>query len=252
MVMDGDLPSFSPANSNAFSSTGVDQSSSSNARRPQNGTVCPPPGNEPSVGTYDVASNTLVNNSLTASGRSGNYTGSPTNVANVGTALGAGGMNTVQGLTALVSQITAAVSPANTYTTTGALANPGTVTNPVINVVTGDLSITNLTGAGILLVEGNASFSGRPNFNGIILVIGKGNVDMSGGGNGVIDGAMLVANLYDSTGHLLPSGPPGAPLINFSGGGNMTIQYDSCWVAAMNQSAPYKNPGRSRDGLLTG
>jgi Tfp pilus assembly protein PilX len=243
MVMDGDLPSFTPGTSNAFSATGVDQSSSSNTLRPQNGTVCPPPGNEPAVGTYDTASNTLVNNTLTASGRSSNYTGSPTNVANVGTALGAGGMNTVQGLTALVTQVAAAASPANTYTNTGALANPGTVNNPVINVVTGDLNVTNLTGAGILLVEGNASFSGRPNYNGIILIVGKGNLTMSGGGNGVVDGAMLVANLYDSSNQLITSGTPGAPLISFSGAGNMTVQYDSCWVAAMNQSSPYKSLG---------
>jgi hypothetical protein len=66
---------------------------------------------------------------------------------------------------------------------------------------------------------------------------------MSGGGNGVIDGAMLIANLYDSSGHLIPSGAPGAPILNFSGAGNMTIQYDSCWVAAMNQSSPYKSLG---------
>jgi len=243
MVMDGDLPSFTPGTSNAFSATGLDQSSSSNTLRPQNGTVCPPPGNEPAVGAYDTASNTLVNNTLTASGRSSNYTGSPTNVANVGTALGAGGMNTVQGLTALVTQVAAAASPANTYTTTGALANPGTVSNPVINVVTGDLNVTNLTGAGILLVEGNATFSGRPNYNGIILIIGKGNLTMSGGGNGVVDGAMLVANLYDSSNQLIASGAPGAPLISFSGAGNMTVQYDSCWVAAMNQSSPYKSLG---------
>src|SRR3954468_15927980 len=65
MVMDGDLPSFTPGTSNAFSATGLDQSSSSNTLRPQNGTVCPPPGNEPAVGTYDTASNTLVNNTLT-------------------------------------------------------------------------------------------------------------------------------------------------------------------------------------------
>ncbi|HEY4661302.1 MAG TPA: hypothetical protein VIG91_07350, partial [Terriglobales bacterium] len=70
-----------------------------------------------------------------------------------------------------------------------------------------------------------------------------GNVDMSGGGNGVIDGAMLVANLYNSSNQLLTSGTPGIPTINFSGGGNMTIQYDSCWVAAMNQSSPYKSLG---------
>jgi len=245
MVMDGDLPSFTPGTSNAFTSCGGDQVScnGSTTYPPQNGTICPPAGNEPAVGTYDTASNTLVTTTINSSGRSTNYTGSPASVANVGTALGAGGMNTVQGLTALVTQVAAAASPANTYTNTGVLANPGTVDQPVINVVTGDLNATNLTGAGILLVEGNASFSGRPNYDGIILIIGKGNLTMSGGGNGVIDGAMLVANLYDSSNQLITSGAPGAPLISFSGAGNMTVQYDSCWVAAMNQSSPYKSLG---------
>jgi hypothetical protein len=242
--MDGDLPSFSPATSNAFRSCGQDGVSCAGSATypPQNGTICPPPGDEPAVGGFDTASTSLITTAVNDN-HPGNYTGSPLNVANVGTALGAGGMNTVQGLTALVNQVAAAANPANTYTNTSTLANPGTVAAPVINVVTGDLNITNLTGAGILLVEGNVSFSGRPNYDGVILVIGKGQVDMSGGGNGVLDGAMLVANLYDSSNRLLTSGPPGAPNITFSGGGNMTIQYDSCWVAAMNQSAPYKSLG---------
>ncbi|PYV52000.1 MAG: hypothetical protein DMG92_02350, partial [Acidobacteria bacterium] len=68
-------------------------------------------------------------------------------------------------------------------------------------------------------------------------------VNWSGGGNGTIHGAMLVANLYDSSNQPIASGAPGAPSINFSGSGNMTIQYDSCWVAAMNQMAPYKSLG---------
>jgi hypothetical protein len=244
MVMDGDLPSFSPATSNAFRSCGQDGVSCAGSATypPQNGTICPPRGDEPAVGGFDTASTSLITTAVNDN-HPGNYTGSPLNVANVGTALGAGGMNTVQGLTALVNQVAAAANPANTYTNTSTLANPGTVAAPVINVVTGDLNITNLTGAGILLVEGNVSFSGRPNYDGVILVIGKGQVDMSGGGNGVLDGAMLVANLYDSSNRLLTSGPPGAPNITFSGGGNMTIQYDSCWVAAMNQSAPYKSLG---------
>jgi len=244
MVMDGDLPSFSPGSSNAFSATGLDKSSSTNSLRPQNGTVCPPPGNEPAVGGYDTTSMATITGSFAGPpDRSGNYTGSPANVANVGTALGAGGMNTVQGLDALVNEVTASALPANTYTNATALTNPGTTTNPVINVVTGDLSVSNLTGAGILLVEGNVTFTGNPNYNGVILVVGKGNITWSGGGNGVIDGAMLVANLYDSGGHLISSGSPGAPLISFSGGGSMTVQYDSCWVAAMNQSSPYKSLG---------
>jgi hypothetical protein len=245
MVMDGALASFVPGTSNAFQACGTDQIScdGSTTHPPQNGTICPPPGSEPAVGTFDNASAASVNAAINSVGRSGSYTGSPTSVANVGTALGAGGMNTVQGLTALVNEVAAAAPPANTYTNTTVIANPGTDSDPQINVVTGDLDITNLTGAGILLVEGNASFSGRPNFDGVILIIGKGNVSMSGGGNGVIDGAMLVANLYDSSGHLLTSGAPGVPVMDFSGNGNMTIQYDSCWVAAMNQSSPYKSLG---------
>ena len=245
MVMDGDLPSFSPGNSNAFSATGFDQSSSSNSLRPQNGTVCPPPGNEPAVGAYDTTSmNTITQSFGTGNNsRAGNYLGSPANVANVGTALNTGGMNTVQGLNQLVNVITASAIPANTYTNATALTNPGTPTAPVVNVVTGDLTVSNLTGSGILLVEGNVSFSGMPNYNGVILIIGKGSVSWSGGGNGTIDGAMLVANMYDSSNHLITSGAPGAPTISFSGGGNMTVQYDSCWVAAMNQMTPYKSLG---------
>jgi Tfp pilus assembly protein PilX len=246
MVMDGPASSanFGPGSSNAFSATGFDTSSSTNSLRPQNGTTCPPPGNEPAVGGYNAASATAITQSFNGGGpnRSGNYLGSPSNVSNVGTPLGAGGMNTVQGLNQLVNVITASALPANTYANTGALANPGTPANPVVNVVTGDFN-GSLTGSGILLVEGNLSFSGNPSYNGVILVIGKGNVSWSGGGNGTIDGAMLVANLYNSSNQLITSGTPGIPNISFSGGGNMTVQYDSCWVAAMNQMTPYRSLG---------
>ena len=244
VVMDGPSPVFGPGSSGAFSSTGFDTSSSTNSLRPQNGTTCPPPGNEPALGGYNAVSAANLTSSFTGPpDRSGNYLGSPANVANVSTQLGSGGMNTVQGLDQLVSTISASAIPANTYTTAAALTNPGTTTNPVINVVTGDLNISNLTGAGILLVEGNLSFSGMPNYDGVILAIGKGNVSFSGGGTGTIDGALLVANLYNSSNQLITSGAPGVPTVSYSGAGNLTVQYDSCWVAAMNQMAPYKSLG---------
>jgi hypothetical protein len=246
MVMDGPTSSanFGPGSSNAFLATGIDQSSSTNTLRPQNGTVCPPPGSEPAVGGYNAASAIAVTNSFTGGGpnRSGNYTGSPSNVADVSTQLGDGGMNTVQGLTQLVNTIAASALPANTYTNATALTNPGTTTNPVVNVVTGDYS-GSLSGSGILLVEGNLTFSGNPNYDGIILVIGRGNVSWSGGGTGTLDGAMLVANLYNSSNQLITSGAPGIPNISYSGGGTMNVNYDSCWVAAMNQMTPYKSLG---------
>lgn len=245
MVMDGPVAAanFGPGSSNAFSSTGTDQSSSTNTLRPQNGTVCPPPGSEPALGGYNGPSaGNLVNSFTGPPNRSGNYTGSPANVANVSTQLGDGGMNTVQGLNQLVNVITASALPANTYANATALTNPGTPAAPVVNVVTGDYN-GSLSGSGILLVEGNLTFGGNPNYDGIILVIGKGNVTWSGGGNGTIDGAMLVANLYNSSNQLITSGTPGIPNISYSGGGNMTVQYDSCWVAAMNQMTPYKSLG---------
>jgi hypothetical protein len=161
----------------------------------------------------------------------------------VNTSLTNGGLTTVQGLNALVNTVTSGALAANTYATATSLTNPGTPTNPVVNVVTGDATLSSFTGAGILLVEGNLSFSGKPTYDGLILVVGKGSLSFSGGGNGVIDGAVLVANMYDSLGNLITSGAPGEPNISFSGGGSMTVQYDSCWVAAMNQATPYKSLG---------
>lgn len=253
MVLDGDiLPAdWGPGNSNAFHACGTDQASchGSTPVPPTNGTTCPPAGSEPAIGAYDAGSLGSIQTAFQGPpDRSGNYTGSPGGSANVSTSLTNGGLTTVQGLQALVNTVTSGALAANIYNNAGgsaitSLTNTGSTGAPVTNVVTGDASLSSFSGAGILLVEGNLSFSGKPNFDGLILVIGKGSLSFSGGGNGVIDGAVLVANLYDSGGHLITSGAPGEPNIGFSGGGSMTVQYDSCWVAAMNQSSPYKSLG---------
>jgi hypothetical protein len=155
----------------------------------------------------------------------------------------------VDGLTNLVNSVTTTAG-ANLY---GAnpLPNPsalnlGTNAAPVINVVQGDYSFGG-SGAGILLVTGTLTMSGTPNFNGIILVIGKGNVVKNGGGNGTLNGSLFVANLYSNTPptytNLIALGsskPPGIPTIAWNGGGNATIQYDSCWISGVTQSFPYK------------
>jgi hypothetical protein len=85
--------------------------------------------------------------------------------------------------------------------------------------------------------------SGKPSYDGVILVVGKGVLNKNGGGNGTMNGSILVANLYNSSNNLIPLGannPPGPPTINWNGGGNATIQYDSCWVSAVTQNFPYK------------
>lgn len=83
--------------------------------------------------------------------------------------------------------------------------------------------------------------NGNPNFDGLILVVGQGAVVKSGGGNGTVDGAMLVANLYDSSGNLLPSSSaPGSPTVTWNGGGNVQWNYDSCWSSAMSQMLAWR------------
>jgi hypothetical protein len=205
--------------------------------------TCPTPQDQAALGGYNAASATAL--ATDASGRPSSYTGatgtgSPS-VANENTALGP--LATVGGLEALVAQVTSLASPANTYNgNTSSITNPGTDAAPVINVITGDATISGgFTGAGILLVEGNLTISGTPAYSGLILVIGKGSVTKNGGGNGTLDGSLLVANLYNSSGQLLAStGPPGIPTINWNGGGNATIQYDSCWSTAMSSSLAYR------------
>lgn len=237
MVLDGPTPTFGAPNSAAFTVTGNDQSSSSNPDRPQNGVACPAAVNQPALGGFDSSSVSTLTTDI--SGRSTSYTGSPSSVANVNSSLGT--LATVSGLEQLVSNITAAAS--NVYNgNVTSLPNPGTNASPVVNVVTGDLTMSGgLSGAGILLVEGTLTLSGNPSYNGLVLVIGKGVVTKNGGGNGTFDGAMLVANLYDSSGQMITSGSPGTPTINWNGGGNATVQYDSCWANSMNLTMPYKS-----------
>jgi Tfp pilus assembly protein PilX len=243
MIFDGPTPVYGAPNSNAFGVTGIDQ-----AQGPNAGAGCPAGVNEPALGGYDAASVAALTADVP---RPAKYTGavgtgSPS-VSNVSAALGP--LATVAGLDALVSQVTMIASPANIVNGNAAgIANPGTNAVPVINVVTGDLTLGGgFSGSGILLVEGNLTMSGNPGYNGLILVIGKGTVTKNGGGNGTLDGSLLVANLYDNsspTPHLLPlAGPPGIPTMNWNGGGNASINYDSCWSSALSLSLPYKIVG---------
>lgn len=71
--------------------------------------------------------------------RPGSYTGSPTSVADVSSALGH--LATVAGLNQLVNTITGAAN--NVYNgNVGTLPTPGTPAAPVVNVVTGDLTMS--------------------------------------------------------------------------------------------------------------
>ena len=235
MIFDGSTPVYGAPNSNAFAVVGNDV-----AQGPNAGAGCPAAANQPAVGAYDAASVGLITGDIPKPAKYTGTGGTPS-VGNVNTGLGP--LATVQGLEALQSQITMMASPANIVNgNASSITNPGTNAAPVINVVTGDLSLGGgFSGAGILLVEGNLTMSGNPSYNGLILVIGKGTMTKNGGGNGTLDGSLMIANLYDSSGHLLPpTSAPGTPTLNWNGGGNARIQYDSCWASAMGRSLPYR------------
>jgi len=261
-VFDGSSPNFNPPNSNPFTVSGTDPAThpGTSTTAPYgsiNGVSCPLPANQPALGAYDNTSVTALNNDI--SKRTSDYTTSTPAVAvfNVNPALGMNSIDltTVDGLTKLVNLITTAAGP-NVYANGVTPANLGSATSPVVNVVNGDLTIGGGTsGAGILLVTGQLTLSGNFAWDGLILVIGEGALVKSGGGNATVNGAMFEANLFSdataaTTGpgtypgysNPIPLGsnnPPGIPFFNWSGGGNATVQYDSCWINAVTGSLPY-------------
>ena len=108
----------------------------------------------------------------------------------------------------------------------------GSTGSPAFTFVDGNCTLSG--GAGLLIVTGDLEMSGNPSFNGLILVLGNGNINRNGGGNGNIYGAIAVAN-FGSTGGFGFSGAS----FHTNGGGNATIQYDSDAVRqALNVSGP--------------
>jgi len=242
LALDGPNPVFNSYSSNNSQVMGNDASSQ----------PCPPAGNKPAIGVYDAAAVTTVTTNLF---RPGNYSGTPPgptppglpsviNIGPTGVAPNApgtsGNLNQlayVSGLADLVNTVTQSadnVVPSNVIPAAGL----GTPTNPLITVVQGDFSMSGhnvVVGAGILLVEGTLSVSGSPEFDGLVLVIGKG--IYYGDGDAVVGGQTLVANITSGV-----SGDiPGPPLVNLSGGGgNGGTYYDSCKANLGNDRIPYR------------
>ena len=118
------------------------------------------------------------------------------------------------------------------YFTTAADAYASTAgigaSNPdgVLTFVDGDLTLGpgNPTGQGTLVVTGKLTLDGNFNFNGVIMVLGTGEVYRSGGGHGNIYGAVFVAK-FARTG--ADTDQFQAPIFDTSGGGTANIQYSS-------------------------
>ncbi len=102
-------------------------------------------------------------------------------------------------------------------------------------------------GGGILVVTGKLTLKGNFSFNGLIIVTGQGGVDRSGGGNGTIQGNIVVApylnsriiqtpatattpDIYVDKSGIIATTSFLSPQYNLSGGGNSTIVYNSSSV----------------------
>jgi hypothetical protein len=87
--------------------------------------------------------------------------------------------------------------------------------------------------------------SGSFSYNGTVLVIGTGNFNANGGGNGQINGALLIANIGNASyatnptnANLLPK--LGSPTFNWNGGGTNFLQFDSCALTTGSEHASFK------------
>jgi hypothetical protein len=260
--MDGPAAIFSPAaSSNNYFINGVDSGAAGFTGSGGHGACSPTGASLPAITTGDQAGVTnMVGNPPGSGGtipvaRQGGYTGGgigPPSVTNGGAAGGAfsGEWSSPADLDNMVNSI---ASRANvTYPTGGGTCSvngsggsPCTPTgnaagsvnpwNPQITFVNGDFDMGNASGAGILVVTGTLSFNGNANYNGLILVIGQGNMQESGGGNGGFNGSVFIAKTRSSTSPYAELSSLATPTIGWNGGGNSFIQYNSCWANWGNQ-----------------
>ena len=242
LTMAGPTPSYGSPNSNNFYVSGVDHPNGYDGSGSMN-----PPGcsgvataSHPAIGVYDDPNNptspTAVD-TLLAPGvlqpdpsHYQGVNGSP-DIQNV---YGAMGLNTVSDFESLVTQM--AGQPGAHIIPTGSLSL-GTAANPAINVNYGDMTLSgNNTGYGYLVVTGVLTFQGNFTWNGIVMVIGQGDIEFGGGGGGTINGSVIIAKTRDSSGNQLAD--LGTPTMNWSGGGGNGIYYDHCWTDGLLDSLP--------------
>jgi len=105
---------------------------------------------------------------------------------------------------------------------TGATSINDSLTAGQFTFVDGNATLT--SGAGLLVVTGKLTMRGNADFRGVILVLGGGELEREGGGNGDILGGITIAKFNRTSGDFL------APIFHTDGGGTSNVQYDSSSV----------------------
>src|SRR5277367_4728119 len=117
--------------------------------------------------------------------------------------------------------------------------------NPMTVAIQGDFSLgtTIPAGYGLLLVTGNFTYATGSNWNGVVLVIGKGTMTaIENGAGGTFNGATLIAQTLDSSGNLLPGPHPGPATFNdtLSGSVGRGFVYNCGWIQQAQAPLTYK------------
>jgi len=108
----------------------------------------------------------------------------------------------------------------------------GSISAPEFIVVKGDCVLDG--GAGLLIVTGDLTMKpAGPDFHGVILILGGGTLNKTGGGNRNVYGSITIAR-FGATGDFL------APTFNYgTGAGNSKLQYNSASIKnALELTAP--------------
>jgi hypothetical protein len=149
-------------------------------------------------------------------------------------------LTSIAGLNQLVSEIQSIAD----YTTPDCsnTSNLGSATNPTVVVVTGNCSLSgnpSPPGSGILLVQGDVQYVDHP-YNGLILAIGTGAFTQQASRLTSFYGSLFLAQTVNPV-NGAPLGTPGAPTLNWlGGGGNPNLQYDGCIIANAEPAITYK------------
>lgn len=114
----------------------------------------------------------------------------------------------------------------------------GTSDQPAITYVDGDLDLSgNNSGSGLLVVRGTLKFRGSFTYDGVILVMGKGELDVAGANNGII-GGLFLANLVQN-----PDGSYTYGIPQFRISGNSNFYFRSASVRMAINLLPLKMKG---------
>jgi hypothetical protein len=243
ITMLGNSPAFIPSRSLSFQVNGNDRSG------PSAGSCSASPQSA-STALGLTGDPTSVKAAISSLRRQSDYqvSGSPSpSVSDISPLIPTGEFdptNLDSGQNSLVQTISNLASEVVTGPSTG-LPNYGTPSNPVVAVVLpsaagrtdGNLTLTNVTGYGILLVTGQLTLSGNVGWRGIILVIGQGKVD-GNSARGEIDGSLVVATTRDGSGNVLNS--LGTPRMDWTHGRGPGFFYDTCWMGNAMAAFPYK------------